>query len=434
MKILATLALAGAALAVGISAAPRPVTACGGCFAPPGAITTVNEHRMVIALSTDRTTLWDQITYTGAPEDFVWVLPVPSPATVVELADASFFTQIANQTVPVILPPPIPPPTNCVDCPYCGGYYPDGAALAGDADVTVYQEATVGPYEMVVVGGTTGDSLQTWLVAHNYAVPDPTVPVIDHYIATGSVFVALRLAPGEGVDRMQPVRVRYPGYMGTFPLKMVTVGASGVLELTLWVIADQRYQSHAPYAAINIADSELTWDFNTWPGHNYGQLFDEKIDAAGGRGWVTEYANPLGYLFFNGDAQPEIEVARVGLSYPYVTRLRTRMLVDNMDQDLELEPSEVVGNVNQYRSVPAENGINTPVLQCPDWNGDGVPDTVTASGEEFPGTWYGSNSNPATSNGCAAAGSSGVATSGLTFATLIGCVALVLLATRRRRR
>jgi hypothetical protein len=430
-QILTTLALTAAAIAAAIPAAPRPAAACGGCFAPPDTVTSVGAHRMVISLSTERTTLWDQISYTGAPEDFVWVLPVPSPATVVELADPLFFQELENQTAPVITPPFVPPPTNCAECPYCGGSGgggQDAAAALPDADVIVYQEETVGPYEMVVVGGSTGDSLQTWLVAHNYAVPDATVPVIDHYIATGSVFVALRLAPGEGVNRMQPVRVRYPGYMGTFPLEMVTVGASGVLELTLWVISEQRYESHAPYAALNIATSELTWDFNVFPGHNYNQLFDQKIDAAGGRGWVTEFAKPFNWIWLSTAA--ETEVATVGLSAPYLTRLRTRMLVDNMDADLELQPSADVGNVDNYRQVLLENGINTPVRQCPDWNGDGVPDTLDNTPT---GGWYG-NPPAGGANGCAAAGASGMAASGITVATLFGFVGLILLAARRRGR
>jgi hypothetical protein len=98
----------------------RPATACGGCFAPPETITSVDSHRMVVALSTERTTLWDQIRYTGAPEDFVWVLPVPRAVPDLEVADALFFEQLDAATAPRMVPPPFTPP-NCPNAPGAGG-------------------------------------------------------------------------------------------------------------------------------------------------------------------------------------------------------------------------------------------------------------------------------------------------------------------------
>ncbi len=426
-KTICTLALAIAAAAVAIPAAPRPAAACGGCFAPPETVTSVDAHRMVISLSTGRTTLWDQIKYSGAPEDFVWVLPVPSGASVVELAEPAFFDELESQTAPVVLPPPIPRP----DCPppppcdFCAGGAQDAGASAPDAaPVTVFQEETVGPYEMVVVGSESASALQDWLVAHSYQVPEATVPTIQHYVDRGSVFVVLRLSPGEGVNRMQPVRVRYPGYMATFPLKMVTVGAAGTLELTLWVISEQRYQTRAPYTAMSIADDELFWDWDT-NSSNYGALFDQKVDEPGGRGWVTEFALPLAYLGFSSST--ETDVAVVDIKNPYLTRLRTRMLVDHLGDDLELEPAAAVGNVYNQRQVPDANGLNVPVITCPDWDNDGEPDT-------WPAWWDAHGAPDVDANGCAAAGSSGATASGIAVGSLIGCVAVVLLAARRRRR
>jgi hypothetical protein len=82
--------------------APRRAEACGGCFAPSTTVTAVDSHRMVVLLSPERSVLWDQIAYSGAPEDFVWVLPVPGPEVVVELADTSFFDELDGQTSPVV--------------------------------------------------------------------------------------------------------------------------------------------------------------------------------------------------------------------------------------------------------------------------------------------------------------------------------------------
>src|SRR5687768_5938078 len=77
--------------------AASPASACGGCFAPTGTVTVVTAHRMALSISETETTLWDQIQYAGAPEDFVWVLPVRSGA-VVELASNELFGYLESVT------------------------------------------------------------------------------------------------------------------------------------------------------------------------------------------------------------------------------------------------------------------------------------------------------------------------------------------------
>jgi hypothetical protein len=321
---------------------PKPASACGGCFSPPDVVTTVDSHRMVISLSAGRTTLWDQIRYSGDPRDFVWVLPVPDPAATIDLAAPEFFTDLDAATAPAVQPASPPPQLFCPrdgDGFGCGSS--DNALALSEPDaggVTIFDQDTIGPYETVTIGAETPTALNDWLVANDYQIPPSTLPVLAYYIDQGSSFIALRLSPGQGVSAMQPVRVRYPGYMATFPLKMVTVGASGVLELALWVIADQRYDADG-FANLTILGSDLTWDWSTQTS-DYDVVFDRKIDEAGGRAWIVEYANLPQDYWFRPESQADWEVAQIGLSaYPTITRLRTRMLVDHLTDDLELVPA-----------------------------------------------------------------------------------------------
>ena len=106
---------------------------------------------MVVSLSPEKSILWDQIRYTGDPEDFVWVLPVPSPDAAVEIADDLFFAELESQTAPQVSAPPLPP-LDCPpppDCGDCGGGQNDGFAQDAGAggDVDVYREEVVGPYQ-----------------------------------------------------------------------------------------------------------------------------------------------------------------------------------------------------------------------------------------------------------------------------------------------
>ena len=69
MKLAKGLFVSGALVLVA-ALAPRPAAACGGCFVTESESTQVSGHRMILSAGKDATTLWDQITYTGDPENF----------------------------------------------------------------------------------------------------------------------------------------------------------------------------------------------------------------------------------------------------------------------------------------------------------------------------------------------------------------------------
>ncbi|HEU5061216.1 MAG TPA: DUF2330 domain-containing protein [Kofleriaceae bacterium] len=327
--------------------AERRAEACGGCFGQT--ITTVESHRMAVLLSAERSVLWDQIAYSGAPEDFVWVLPVPGPEVTIDLADASFFDELDGQTAPVVQPRPAEfDQEGCFGCCAAGGA--DTAAAGGDEDVIVYTEGAVGPYETVVLGGEDGAALQDWLVDHGYPVQEAVVPIIDKYVDEGSAFVVLRLAPDAGVQAMQPVRVGYKGFLARFPLEMVKIGAYGQLGLTLWIIADQRYEP-MNYPTARIDPAQLVYDWNTITS-NYEDVFRDTIDAAGGRAWIVEHADRFDLLWFTLPTDPDL--VRQTVRNAFVTRLRTRMLVEHMDQDIELVPAEDAQVVSRFLQAGSE--------------------------------------------------------------------------------
>jgi hypothetical protein len=362
-----TAARLAAALAVLASAsslpAPRRAEACGGCFGQT--ITTVESHRMAVLLSPEKSVLWDQIAYSGDPRDFVWVLPVPGPEVTIELADTSFFDELDGQTAPVVQPRPasFDDSGGCFGCCAAGGS--DLAGGDGNEDVIVYTEGAVGPYETAVLGGEDGGALQDWLVEHGYPVQESAVPIIDKYVAEGSAFIALRLAPDSGVQSMQPVRVSYKGFLARFPLEMVKIGAYGQLGLTLWIIADQRYEP-ANYPTAQIDPAELVYDWNTITS-DYEDVFRRAIDAAGGRAWIVEHADRFDTLWFTAPADPDL--VRQTVAVPFITRLRTRMLVEHMDQDIELVQAEDAAAVSRFLQAGSE--IARPFDDEPEEEEDG---------------------------------------------------------------
>ncbi len=279
--------------ALGAALVPGDAQACGGCFAPVDPPTLVSGHRMVMSISPTQSVLWDQIQYSGEPEEFAWVLPV-KPGARVEASTAAFFEVLEGQTATRIIPPPLD----------CGGGSNGGlgcgAALSaasegGDGDfqngepaVDVLHEGTVGPYETVTLSTEIPGALNDWLEDHGYNVDDASQPIIDQYVAEGFDFIALRLQPGKGVSQMTPVRVVMEGGGLTLPLRMVGIGTGPETPIVLYVVSEGRYTTqNFPEAALNTG--LLSWNFKTQES-NYTALRESAFAAHPGGSFLTTFA------------------------------------------------------------------------------------------------------------------------------------------------
>jgi hypothetical protein len=259
---------------------------------------------MAFSVSPQQTVLWDQIEYSGDPQDFAWVLPVMAGAQV-QLSHDQFFAALDALTDPVITGPD----------PQCGSGSPGigcGSSSSGNAgfaspesagggsSVQVISQGVVGPYDTVTVHSTNPNALYDWLAANSYAVAASMRPVIDAYVAGGFDFLALRLAPGQGVQAMQPVRVVSPGASLTLPLRMVAAGVGAQVGVTLYVIGEGRYEAQSfPNAMFD--DSKLLW-LHAQSISNYEPLAESIMQGDGGRTWLTEFSsgNDVGTLACSG--------------------------------------------------------------------------------------------------------------------------------------
>jgi hypothetical protein len=263
----------------------RDAHACGGCFGatvsttpvpgtPPQSTTVVTDHRMVVALSGDSTTLWDQIQYAGDPGEFSWVLPVRG-AAVVGVGSNSFIDALDQQTTPVVHAPD-------VQCnritgggggsmgPSCGcgsASADDGAAAnngtpvdGGKEGVTVTSQETVGPYEVVQLYGPDAATIFDWLKGHGYLVSPAIEPTIQAYVDEGFGFLAVRLQPGKDVQSMRPIRVTWSGKDASLPLRMVAAGVGDKVGIKLLVVGDGRWTTSS-FPSFTIDANALTWDF-----------------------------------------------------------------------------------------------------------------------------------------------------------------------------
>jgi hypothetical protein len=365
-----------------------PVTdasACGACFIVQAGQTQVSGHRMVLAISKTQTTLWDQITYDGAPESFAWVLPIKGQVEVGISSDA-FFGNLERLTrVTVTRPrsecPPRPsciPPKDPTDTP--GG-------------VNVIAQEVVGPYETVQLSSTNPDALKTWLTDHSYVVPDDIAPVINAYVTEGFNFLALKLVPGQSIKSMKPVRVTTPGASPVLPLRMVAAGTGATVPITLWVLGEGKYVP-SNFPSFTIPEDKLVWDWDKYES-NYTSLRQDGYAATSNKGWLIEAGEHVSTWMFTGPLinlviyTPEQSGYGDGMSVgpfealgsdmdamlsglgndPWLTRLRAELPREALATDLTLEadsdqspvqrsfvPPKSIGEVacTVYPSCPAE--------------------------------------------------------------------------------
>lgn len=262
-------------------------SACGGCFVPVENPSVVTDHRMILSIAKEQSTLYDQIRYTGNPAAFAWVLPI-SGTVEVGLSAEVVFQALDGFTQTTLIAPPLncPPPPNCERASSFSDSASGAYADAGSPGVTVTKREVVGPYETVQLQATDAGALQNWLAQNSFSVPPDVQPVINQYVTEKFNFLALKLLPGKGVQDMRPVRVTTKGSSAVLPLRMVAAGTGPVVGISLWVLAEGRYEPQN-FPSFAIRTDEIAWD---WAQNrsNYTELRAQKTTASAGRGWETE--------------------------------------------------------------------------------------------------------------------------------------------------
>lgn len=244
---------------------------------------------MVLSVSQQQTTLYDQIRYTGNPSSFAWVLPISGTVTVGLSAD-TVFQALENLTQTTVQSPPTgcPGRTGCSeelaasDSARGGG----SSGSSGSSGVDILKQETVGPYATVQLRSTDPQALDTWLTTNGFAIPADVKPVIAAYVGEKFDFLALKLLPGKDVTSMRPVRVTTPGAAAVLPLRMVAAGTGANVGVALWVVGEGRYEPQN-FPFFSLRSEDLTWDWATNTS-NYKELRAAKTTELAGKGWEIE--------------------------------------------------------------------------------------------------------------------------------------------------
>ncbi len=327
---------------------PATATACGGLFCDTLPVAQ-NAERILFELHGDGTvTTAVEITYSGDPEGFSWVVPVPETPDL-GVIPGNALSVLDTATVPQIVPPPV----ECTDTG--GSVIMSDNALAGSAPededgdgVVVEDLPSVGAYEAIVVSSEDPNALVEWLNTNGYLITPEMEPQVAVYVQQGMKFLAMKLLPGAGVADIAPIEMTYEAEAPTIPIVLTAVGADPEMGVLVFIAGNERYESGN---FVNLEVDEEHVQFHPATGeNNYYPLISWMIDNAGGKAMVTEYAAPSADAWNLVNSQVlAVDDFEESLGYVnellsrngYMTRAFTRVSGEDMDEDPTFVPASV---------------------------------------------------------------------------------------------
>lgn len=355
--------------ALALVAAPREAGACGGLFCSNSPVNQNAERVLFIRRGEGDTTAVVQIQAQGNDPDFAWVVPVDSVPRDIHEEPSLTFAFLDLRTSPRYLFPggfTGATPTRGGGC--FGGA--DMAASAGAADdegsaVRVWASGETGNFHYDVVSSDDTDALFTWLNDHRYQTPEAARSIVGEYVAEHKYFLALRLHSPQGVPAflVSPVAFTYDGDKPCVPIRLTRIATAPSLPVLTYVIGASRAVP-MNFVQTEVEDRRVAAvGVARWRGGAvYDTLVADAVRDAGGRAWITEYADALPDDL-RAALSPALQ-ARLPAT-PYLTRFYSTISVDRMDRDPEfvfVQGLPPVSNVHDLTRVRAAGVMDLRAL------------------------------------------------------------------------
>lgn len=276
---------------------PPSASACGGLFCSSIPVVQAGEQIVYVIDDDGSLTMSVRIYYDGAAPEFAWILPVPETPEI-SLGTAALFDALDGATTPYFGVGDYRTEGTCRAYPSCE--YPprpdagpwwlgpvDAAAVASDAasGPMVFAESTLGPFETVVIGGSSATEIRDWLAAHGYDIPASSIPMLEEYVAGGQRFVALRLRTDASVDEIQPITLGFGGVLPCLPIRLTAIATMPDLPITAFFLADARATPR------NYSLIETPFPASLFLGSvTYDQWVSNAADDLGGQAFIADYA------------------------------------------------------------------------------------------------------------------------------------------------
>lgn len=333
-------------------------------------------QRAIIICNGNIETMILQVKFSGNASDFAWVVPVASlpEENSIQLESDSIFTQLHDMTQPKV-------------------YQYNSAKLGGgghrgwdnsepieeinSARIQVWQNASVGPYEVNVISGNSSQALKDWLNAHGYNYSQTSDEILDFYIQKEWYFMATKVIvedqPADNNTTYQAglpaLKVSFSTEEPVFPLRISEISSAKNNEIEIYVAANHRMvsDSYNTYAMdrdeVEQQIKDQIWETNsdnssmacackreTDPlgesssNYDYESIFRNKLYSLDKSTVIIEYAGTA-YTSSNYDQYPNYGTLN-GFFNSYfeegsdlwITRFRTILSPEDMTDDVTFIP------------------------------------------------------------------------------------------------
>ena len=345
---------------------------CG--FYVSGSDTPLTNDATLVVMMRDgtRTVLSMRNTYTGPPQDFAMVVPVPVVLheANVKVLPRDIFDKVDRLTAPRLVEYWEQDPCRPVVL-YEMAPAPAGAMAAADAPeeksaerhhVKIEARFAVGEYDVVVLSAQDSSGLDAWLHENRYKIPDGAEPYLRPYVQMGMKFFVAKVnvakvkfeRTGNGKEHavLSPLRFHYDADDFFLPVRLGLINSGGKQDLVTVILAKAQRYEVANYDNVSIPTNlEVSDATRRQFGSFYASLFDRVVERHP-RAVVTEYSWDAGSC----DPCPippleEQDLATLGAdvlpsgndgSGFVVTRLHARYAKDTLGDDLHFRPARPI--------------------------------------------------------------------------------------------
>ncbi len=170
----------------------------------------------------------------------------------------------------------------------------------------VVQHGFAGAFEYYTLDGGTVDGVMTWLEDNQFDPNPDAEPIVEDYLASGHVFVAVKLQTGDGVSAIHPIRLRFTGDEFCVPLRLTQIAAVEDMAVRVMVLGEARA---APSNWAHVVPNPVAFDWIN-VGANYDEVMIMAVDSPGadGHAWVTQYAGTSTVVDGSGLVDPAWEL------------------------------------------------------------------------------------------------------------------------------
>ena len=230
-----------------------------------------NATMVVMMRDGQRTVLSMQNDYSGPPQDFAMVVPVPVVLSEdnVRTLPHDIFGAVDRLASPRLVEywetdpcNPQPWPELSMRSRAGGGGMELDDDEGGGLGVRVEAEFAVGEYDIVILSASDSSGLETWLHREHYNIPEGAGEVLRPYVESGTKFFVARVdvervtfvtdASGARRALLSPLRVHYDTPEFSLPVRLGLLNSSGTQDLLVHILARGRRFEVANYENVFI--------------------------------------------------------------------------------------------------------------------------------------------------------------------------------------